>query len=65
MKNKEGRFISFLMASAGILVIGVLVLEYILVSLWKEKDMNKKEKLVDALQWATVFMMLLVISFIF
>lgn len=33
MKKESGKFISFLMASAGILVIGVLVLEYILVSL--------------------------------
>ena len=33
MKNKEGKFISFLMASAGILVIGVLVLEMVLVNL--------------------------------
>lgn len=65
MKNKEGKFISFLMASAGILVIGVLVLEMVLVNLWKEKVMSKKERLIDALQWATVFVCLLVISFIF
>ena len=44
MKNKEGKFISFLMASAGILVIGVLVLEMVLVNLWKEIYYDKERK---------------------